>query len=569
MPDQLSQYRGGQAPLPASYRLWPLYGAGLDNLGQNGQPIEVPMPSFGPDELLIRHDACGLCYSDIKVIAQGQNHPRIFRDMKTQPIVLGHEVSMTVLGVGANLHDQYQVGDRLTLETDIVTEGKTLAYGYWFQGGLSQYSVIDKHIIASDLGNNLIHLRPDLGYAECALTEPWACVIAAYRLEYRSAIKPGGTLWIIGAGDSQPYTISAGFDESAHPTRLLLTNVPDAFAGWLKTRARQLGVEVIAVPDVASPPVDLVDDIVLLGADPELVEKVSPHLAVFGILAVLADKPMPRKVALDVGRIHYHRWLYVGGPDPDIARAYASAPIQPNLKPGGRAWFVGAGGPMGRMHVQRAISFTNPPATIVCTDVSDLRLDDLCTSFAAEARARGIEFICLNPTHKEAYTEGMRRFAGEGFDNIVMLVSIPPVISDSAGYLAENGLMNVFAGVARGTMVSLDYNQFITRNNRVIGHSASAMADMQITLSRTMSGELSPNRSVTAIGSLTAARDGLKAVSDASYPGKVVIYPNIKEMPLTPLAEFKEKFPTVYARLKNGREWTNEAEQEFLKLMLP
>jgi D-arabinose 1-dehydrogenase-like Zn-dependent alcohol dehydrogenase len=569
MSDKLSQYRDGLTPLPSTYRLWPLYGAGLDNMGQNGQPIEVPLPSYGPDELLIRHDACGLCYSDIKVIAQGQNHPRIFRDMKTQPIVLGHEVSMTVMGVGKNLRDQYKVGDRLTLETDIVTEGKTLAYGYWFQGGLSQYSVIDKHIIASDLGNNLIHLRPDLGYAECALTEPWACVIASYRLEYRTAIKPGGTLWIIGVGGSQSYSISSGFDETAHPARLLLTNVPDHFAVWLKTRSRQLGVDVIDVPDVAASPVDLVDDIVLLGADPDLVEKVSPRLAIFGILAVLSDKPMSRKVNLDVGRIHYHRWLYLGSADQDIARAYCSVLIQPNLNPGGRAWFVGAGGPMGRMHVQRAINFNNPPATIVCTDVSDLRLDDLCTSFAAEARAKGIEFICLNPTRKEAYAEGMQRFVREGFDNIVMLVSIPAVISDSANYLAENGLMNVFAGVARGTMVSLDYNQFIARNNRVIGHSASAMADMQITLSKTMSGELSPNRSVTAIGSLTATRDGLKAVSDASYPGKVVIYPNIKEMPLTPVAEFKEKFPTVHARLKDGREWTNEAEEEFLKIMLP
>ena len=569
MPEKLSQYRDGQAPLPSSYHLWPLYGAGLENMGQNEHPIEVPMPAFGPNELLIRHDACGLCYSDIKVIAQGQNHPRIFRDMKTQPIVLGHEVSMTILGVGENLRSQYKVGDRLTLETDIVTEGKTYAYGYWFQGGLSQYSVIDQHIINSDLGNNLIQLRPDLGYAECALTEPWACVIAAYRLEYRSAIKPGGALWIIGAGGSQPYTIGSGFDETAHPARLFLTNVPEAFASWLKTRARQLGVEVVEVADVNALPVDLVDDIVLLGADADLVEKLSPHLGLFGILAVVTDKPMSRKVNLDVGRIHYHRWLYVGGGDPDVAKAYSSAPIQPNLKPGGRAWFVGAGGPMGRMHVQRAINFSNPPATIVCTDVSDLRLDDLCTSFAAEAKAKGIEFVCLNPTRKEDYTQGMARFAKEGFDNIVMLVYIPPVIADSANYLAKDGLMNVFAGVARGTMVSLDYNQFVAKNNRVIGHSASAMADMQITLSKTMSGELSPNRSVTAIGSLTAARDGLKAVSDASYPGKVVIYPNIKEMPLTPLAEFKEKFPTVYARLKNGREWTNTAEEEFLRLMLP
>jgi len=538
-------------------------------MGKNGQPLDVPLRSFGPDELLIRHDACGLCFSDIKVIAQGQNHPRIFRDMKTEPIVLGHEVSMTILGVGENLRNQYQVGDRLTLETDILTEGKTLAYGYWFQGGLSQYSVIDKHIIDSDLGNNLILLRPNLGYAESALTEPWACVIASYRLEYRTTLKPGGTLWIIGAGGDLPYTISRGFDENAHPARLLLTDVPAHFADWLETRAQKLGVEVIHVPDIKAPPVDQVDDIVLLGANPDLVESISPHLSMFGVMAVLSETPMSRKVNLDVGRVHYQRWLYVGGTSPDIAQAYDRVPIQPNLMSGGRTWFVGAGGPMGRMHLQRALSFSNPPKTIVCSDVSDMRLGDLCTSFAEEAKAKGIDFICLNPTQKEAYAAGMAPFIKDGFDNIVMLVSVPVVISDSAAYLAKDGLMNVFAGVARGTMVSLDYNNFITRNNRVIGHSASAMADMQITLSRTISGELSPNRSVSAIGSLSAARDGLQAVKDTTFPGKVVIYPNIKEMPLTPLSDFSEKFPTVFALLKDGREWTNEAEEEFLQIMLP
>jgi D-arabinose 1-dehydrogenase-like Zn-dependent alcohol dehydrogenase len=136
--------------------MWPLYGSGFENMGINGHPIEVDMPRYGPDELLVRHDACGLCYSDIKVINQGQSHPRIFRDMKTQPVVLGHEVSMTVVGVGENLRNQYKIGDRLTLETDILTGGTMLAYGYMFQGGLSHYSVIDKRIIFSDNGNNLI-----------------------------------------------------------------------------------------------------------------------------------------------------------------------------------------------------------------------------------------------------------------------------------------------------------------------------------------------------------------------------------------------------------------------------
>jgi threonine dehydrogenase-like Zn-dependent dehydrogenase len=182
MKDSLVLYRSAEAPLPASYKLWPLYGAGLENLGKDGLPIEVPMPAYGPDELLIRHDACGLCFSDTKVIAQGQNHPRIYRDMQKEPVVLGHEVSMTIVGVGENLRGQYKVGDRLTLETDIIVNGKTLAYGYWFQGGLSQYSVIGPQIYASDIGNNLIKVRPDTSYSEIALTEPWACVVAAYAL---------------------------------------------------------------------------------------------------------------------------------------------------------------------------------------------------------------------------------------------------------------------------------------------------------------------------------------------------------------------------------------------------
>jgi hypothetical protein len=82
------------------------------------------------------------------------------------------------------------------------------------------------------------------------------------------------------------------------------------------------------------------------------------------------------------------------------------------------------------------------------------------------------------------------------------------------------------------------------------------------------SNTLSPNRSVAAVGSLRAARDGLQTVQDTVFPGKVVIYPHIKEMSLTALPDLKDKLPSVYARLKDGREWTVEAEEEFLRLML-
>jgi threonine dehydrogenase-like Zn-dependent dehydrogenase len=577
MTDKLTDYQRGDAPLPERNRLWPLYGAGLDNLGDQGHPLEVPMPTYGPGELLVRHDACGLCFSDIKVIKLGPEHPRIYRNMRANPITLGHEVCMTVVGVGENLRGQYRVGDRFIIQADIFVGGVGYAYGYEIQGGLSQYGVIDQRILNGDDGNYLIPIQPDTGYAESALTEPWACVIAAYGLTYRTGLKPGGTTWIIGTqpltptlspqGRGSAYTIGAGFDESAHPGRLLLTTVPAAFSAWLKERAAALGVEVIETGD--NPPASPVDDIVLLGADPAVIEAASPHLADHGVMALIADTPMPRPVAVDVGRVHYNRWVYVGGRGPDIARAYSDVPVRAALRPGGRTWFVGAGGPMGRMHVQRALQSADPPGTIVCTDVSDLRLDDLCTSFAAEAEARGIRFVCLNPANKETYPAAMAAFKEQGFDDIVVLAPIPAVITDAAGYLAPKGVMNIFAGVARGTIAGLDLSDAYLKGARVIGHSASTIDDLRLTLSHAETGRLSPNRSVAAVGSLGAARDGLQAVLDTTFPGKVVIFPNIQEMPLTALADLKDRLPTVYARLKDGREWTVEAEAEFLRLMLP
>jgi D-arabinose 1-dehydrogenase-like Zn-dependent alcohol dehydrogenase len=571
MPDKLNEYRHADAPVPGENRLWPLYGAGFENLGRAGQSIAVPMPQIGPDELLIRHDACGLCFSDIKVIKAGQDHPRIYREMSGNPVVLGHEVSLTVVKVGENLRSQYQAGDRFIIQADIFINGVGYAYGYEIQGGLSQYNVIDGRVLNGDHGNYLIPVKAATGYAESALTEPWACVIAAYQLKYRTGLKPKGVAWVIGtaASEGKDYTLSAGFDASSAPACLLMTKVPEKFAAWLKERAAVLGVEMHEVSDIAAPPVEQVDDILLLGADPGILETVSPRLANFGILAVIDDRPLPRKVQIDIGRVHYNRWVYVGGPGPDIARAYRDVPVRSILKPGGRAWFVGAGGPMGRMHVQRAIQVHDGPATIVCSDVSDLRLVDLCTSFAAEAAAKGIEFICLNPMNKEAYAAGLARFRDAGFDDIIVLAPVPPAIAEASGYLAPKGVMNVFAGLSRGTMVTLDLSDAFLNQTRIIGHSASTIDDLRLMLTQAETGELSPNRSVAAIGSLDAARDGLQAVQDTSFPGKVVIYPQIKDFPLTSLLDLKEKLPSVYALLHEGREWTVEAEEEFLRIMLP
>jgi D-arabinose 1-dehydrogenase-like Zn-dependent alcohol dehydrogenase len=584
MSEKLTTYKRADAPLPDTNWLWPLYGAGFENLGQKGGPIEVPMPRPGPDELLVRHDAVGLCFSDIKVIKQGQEHTRIFKDMKTDPVVLGHEVSMTVVHVGENLRDQYRVGQRFIIQADIYKDGVNYAYGYMIQGGLSKYAIIDQRILNGDHGNYLIPVQPDTGYAESALTEPWACVIAAYELRYRTGLKPGGDLWIVGtASAGTGYDISAGFDESEHPARVILTDVPAGFAAWIVERAARLGVQVLErnglSPDrydaISSIAPDGVDDIVVLGADADAVEAASPFLAMHGILCIMADQPLGRRVDVDVGRIHYHRWTYVGSTGNDVARAYSDQPVRSSLKPGGKALFVGAGGPMGRMHVQRAIELDNGPGTVVCTDISDARLEDMRDTYGVEAGKRGVEFVTLNPMNKEQYAAGMARFqeptapGGAGFDDILVLAPVAAVISEASTYLAPQGVMNVFAGVLRGTMAQIDLSRVYLDHVRVIGHTASSIDDLKLMLYQAESNLLAPNRSVAAVGSLEAASDGLQALQDAVYPGKVVIFPHIKPMPITAVPDLKDVLPSVYARLENGHDWTVEAENEFLNQALP
>ena len=92
MSDRLKEYRENPTATPSTMLAWPLYGAGLENLGDEGKPVEMRVPQPGPDEQLVRMDATGLCFSDIMVLTQGKQHPRILgRDMEREPVIIGHK----------------------------------------------------------------------------------------------------------------------------------------------------------------------------------------------------------------------------------------------------------------------------------------------------------------------------------------------------------------------------------------------------------------------------------------------------------------------------------------------
>ena len=86
--------------LPTTHLRWNLYGAGLGNLGRNGKPERLPLPQPAPNEILVRINAVGICFSDLKILRLGEAHPKIDRDLRTHPAEMGHENCCTVVQVG-------------------------------------------------------------------------------------------------------------------------------------------------------------------------------------------------------------------------------------------------------------------------------------------------------------------------------------------------------------------------------------------------------------------------------------------------------------------------------------
>jgi len=140
---------------------------------------------------------------------------------------------------------------------------------------------------------------------------------------------------------------------------------------------------------------------------------------------------------------------------------------------------------------------------------------------------------------------------------------------DAMTMMAPGGVMNIFAGLPRGTRAPLDLSGVAARNVRLIGSSGSLIGDLRHMLEVTECGELDPNLSVVAVAGLSAAKEGLDGVMHSRFPGKVVIYPQVLDFPLTMLTDLKDRLPSVYEKLGTNESWSVEAEEAFLREMLP
>jgi propanol-preferring alcohol dehydrogenase len=169
----------------------------LERPGEVLRLKRIPVPAPGPDQVLIKVHACGVCRTDLHIMDGELAGPKL-------PLIPGHEIVGTVVGSGKNA-DRFAIGQRVGVPWLGYTDGRC-SYckkgrenlcdnarftGYTLDGGYAEYAVAD--------GRYCFSLPPSYGDAEAA---PLMCAgLIGYR-SYRLATMEGGVqrLGIYGFG---------------------------------------------------------------------------------------------------------------------------------------------------------------------------------------------------------------------------------------------------------------------------------------------------------------------------------------------------------------------------------
>jgi L-iditol 2-dehydrogenase len=155
---------------------------------------EVPVPTIGPGELLVRVAGCGLCGSDLLKIQQ----------RAAPPVKLGHELTGVVVERGAGV-EAFAPGRRVVVAHHVPCgECHYCAHGNFSMCAAFKSSNLDPCGFAEYVRVHETHVRhvtlalPDtLSDEEGSFTEPLACVVRAVR---RSALRPGDLAVVVGLG---------------------------------------------------------------------------------------------------------------------------------------------------------------------------------------------------------------------------------------------------------------------------------------------------------------------------------------------------------------------------------
>lgn len=122
---------------------------------------EVPFPTVGPRDALVRVAACGICGSDIHFVNWGSLRP------DGLPMALGHEATGVVEAVGSAV-DSVTPGMRVFINPT-ASDGSTIGAGL-HDGAFASHVVIRDAV----LGETLLPVPEGISLPRAALVEPLA-----------------------------------------------------------------------------------------------------------------------------------------------------------------------------------------------------------------------------------------------------------------------------------------------------------------------------------------------------------------------------------------------------------
>ncbi len=518
---------------------------GPDRLELNrSKPVFKP----GPHQLLGRVEVAGLCFSDLKLLKQFSGHarksavaagvdPQALAQMPhyvpgDKPTVPGHETVVRIAQVGPGV-TRYKVGERYLVQTDYrwaPTAGSNSAFGYNFEGALQEYVLLDERVITAPDGESMLLPVPeDLSASALALCEPWACVEDAYVEKQRRTLKTDGRMLVVSDDGNAQERLANLFARYGRPANVT----------WATP------AQIDGLKDASF------DDVVYFGASAEIVARLFPKVGVRGLLnLVQSGGRFGRPVVSQVGRVHYGGIRVIGTTGSDPAASMESIPATAEIRPKDKIHVIGAGGPMGTMHVLRDLCQGVPNVAIYGSDLSDERLAMLQKLATPLAEKNQLTFRPYNPSKEKL---------AEEFDYIVIMAPVPALVVQALATAAPRAIVNIFAGIAGHVTAELDLDAYIAKQLYFIGTSGSTLDDMKLVLAKVVARQLDTNLSVAAVAGLDGAIDGIRAVEKNLLPGKILVYPSCHGLKLTPLPELSGKLPLAAGA------WTRQAEEALVK----
>jgi D-arabinose 1-dehydrogenase-like Zn-dependent alcohol dehydrogenase len=277
-----------------------------------------------------------------------------------------------------------------------------------------------------------------------------------------------------------------------------------------------------------------------------VVEKLFANVGTNGLLVICqCGGKFGRSVVTAIGRVHYGGIRIAGTTGTKVTDALASIPATAEIRARDKINIIGAAGPMGTMHVIRDLCQGVPGVTVFAGDLNNDRLTSLQRLAEPLARKNKLTLRPYNPSKDKL---------SDKFNYIVLMAPVPALVAQAVKDAAPRAIINIFAGIPANVTGEIDLDAYIEKQCYFIGTSGSTLSDMKAVLAKVKARTLDTNLSVAAVAGLDGAIDGIHAVEKNLMPGKIIVYPSVKGLKLTPITQ-----------IVGDRQWDAKAEEELLK----